>query len=79
VSESNHPPLPLSPSGRRAMAATMLGTATLVPPLAASLLLDALDAVSWGLLAATGASPLEARAVLAALWVEPTSDIGPQP
>jgi hypothetical protein len=46
----------------------MLGTATTVPPFACSLLVDGLDAVSWSLLAVAGASPTEARAVLAALW-----------
>jgi hypothetical protein len=71
VPEASHhpaPPTPLSTSGRRALAATMLGTATRVPPFACSLLVDGLDAASWSLLAVAGASPAEARAVLAALW-----------
>jgi hypothetical protein len=65
------PPIPLSPSGRRALAAAMLGTATLVPPYVCSLLVDSLDAAAWGLLAVAGATPAEARAVLGALWVVP--------
>jgi hypothetical protein len=62
------PPTQLSTSGRRALAAAMLGTATRVPPFACSLLVDGLGAASWSLLAVAGASPVEARAVLAVLW-----------
>jgi hypothetical protein len=47
----------------------MLCTATEVPPLACSLLVDALDAACWSLLAVAGATPDEARVMLAALWV----------
>ena len=69
MTQSFHPlPAPLSPSGRRrALAATMLGTATLVPPLTASLLVEVLDGLPWTLLALTGTTPAEARAILAAL------------
>jgi hypothetical protein len=45
----------------------MLGTATLVPPLTASLLVEVLDGLPWTLLALTGTTPAEARAILAAL------------
>ncbi|MFL6129136.1 MAG: hypothetical protein ACJ73E_08715 [Mycobacteriales bacterium] len=69
------PPTPLSPSGRRAVAAIGLGTATRIPPFVASVLVDVLDALSWSLLAVAGATPNDARAVLAALWVEPTTEI----
>lgn len=62
-------PSPLSPSGRRALAATMLGTATALPPFAASLLVDALDCVSWVMLATAGATPIEARQILSAMWL----------
>jgi hypothetical protein len=77
VTEASHPnpPTPLSPSGRRAVAATMLGTVTAVPPYACSLLLDTLDALSWSLLAVAGATPAEARQVLGVLWVESTNDV----
>jgi hypothetical protein len=47
----------------------MLCTATAVPPHASSLLVDALDGLLWTVLAVAGATPAEARAVLAALWV----------
>jgi hypothetical protein len=63
------PPRPLSPSGRRALAAAMLGTATQLPPLVCSFLVDAVDTTSWSLLASSGATPLEARTILAVLWV----------
>ena len=63
------PPRPLSTSGRRALAAAMLGTTINLPPYAASVLVDVLDAVSWSLLATAGTTPIEARAVLAALWI----------
>jgi hypothetical protein len=46
----------------------VLGAATGTPPYAASLLIAALDFASWGILAAAGASPLEAIAVLRELW-----------
>jgi hypothetical protein len=46
----------------------MLGTATQVPPYAASLLVEALDHVCWALLASVGSTPLEARAILRAMW-----------
>ena len=66
---SNLSPGPLSTSGRRALAATMLGTATRLPALPCTLLIDGLDAVSWALLAGTGVTPAEARALLSSLWV----------
>jgi hypothetical protein len=71
VSEASHPaqPIPLSPSGRRALAAAILGTATQLPPLVCSFLVDGLDGTSWSLLAVAGATPLEAGTILAALWV----------
>jgi hypothetical protein len=70
VTAASHPiPAPRSPSGRRALAAATLGTATKLPPLACGLLVDALDAVTWGLLSSAGATPAEAKALLAALWV----------
>ena len=67
---SSHPstPVPLSPSGRRALGAVMLGTATALPPFACSLLVDVLDASSWAVPATAGTTPAEARAVLGALW-----------
>ncbi len=67
------PPTPLSPSGRRALAAAALTGAAHLPPVCASLLVDALDAASWAVLGAAGLTPLEARGLLATLWVhEPT-------
>jgi hypothetical protein len=36
---------------------------------------DVLDAVSWAVLGTTGCTPIEARAVLAALWTtDPAAD-----
>lgn len=67
-------PIPLAPSGRRALAAGMVGTATRVPPYACSLLIDVLDAVSWAVLGTAGSTPDEARAVLATLWVAEIGD-----
>jgi hypothetical protein len=65
-----HPYRPLSTSGRRAIAATALYAAVNETGLlSASTLIDVLDAVSWGLLAAAGLTPIEARGVLAQLWV----------
>ena len=52
------------------MAAAALGVATGTPPFTCSLLVDALDYASWGVLAAAGATPLEAQAVLGLLWTE---------
>lgn len=65
-----NPARPLSPSTARADAAATLGTATGTPPFACSLLVEALDYASWGVLAAAGASPLEALAVLRLLWAD---------
>ena len=69
MTESFPVPAPLSPSARRALAAATLGAATKLPPLACGLLVDALDAVTWALLGSAGATPAEAKALLAALWV----------
>jgi hypothetical protein len=62
------PPRPLSTSARRALGAAILGTATLIPPFACSVLVDTLDAVAWAMLGTAGTTPAEARAVLAAMW-----------
>ena len=59
---------PLSTSAQWALAAAMLGTATQVPPYAASLLVEALDHVCWAVLASAGSTPIEARAILRAMW-----------
>lgn len=71
--ESSHPRstphVPLTPTGRRALAATMIGTANRAAwPTDATLLVEAVDLVSGALMALAGVSPDEARAVLAALW-----------
>ena len=67
-----HPYRPLAPTARRAVASTALHAAvTDTGLLSASVLVDALEAVSWGILAAAGLTPYEARAVLAALWAAP--------
>jgi hypothetical protein len=43
--------------------------------LSAATAADVLDAVSWAVLGATGCTPIEARAVLAALWTtDPAAD-----
>jgi hypothetical protein len=65
-----HPYRPLSSSARRAVASTAVYAAVNEGGLlSASVLVDALDAVSWGILAAAGLTPIEARTVLAQLWV----------
>ena len=63
-----HSPILLAPPGRRALAASMLTTVTVPPPLTASVVIDVLDAVSWAVLGTAGATPNEARAVLGGLW-----------
>jgi hypothetical protein len=68
-----HPVRPLASSGRRALAASVLTIAAHVPPVCASQLVDALDAASWAVLGSAGLTPLEAHALLGALWVEPTA------
>jgi hypothetical protein len=68
------PPSQLAPSGRRALAATVLTTAAHVPPVCASQLVDALDAASWAVLGTAGLTPLEARDLLAALWIHEPAD-----
>ena len=63
-------PAPLSPSGRRSLAAAMVRTA--VPdthPLVATTVVDLLDTVSGCILAALSVNPIESRAILAALWM----------
>ena len=67
-----HPFRPLAPTARRAVASTALHTAVNdTGLLSASVLVDALDAVSWGIIAAAGLTPIEARVILAALWAAP--------
>jgi hypothetical protein len=64
--------IPLSPSGQRALAASMVRTATdnphTVTPGAAVLLVDTLDALSGVLLAYAGLDRDASRSVLAVLW-----------
>jgi hypothetical protein len=59
---------PLSTSGRRALAAAMLGKATKLPPLVCSLVIDVLDTVCAAVLATAGMTPQESRALLTTLW-----------
>jgi hypothetical protein len=68
AAEPQRSPVLLAPSGRRALAASMLTTVTVPPPLTASVVIDVLDAVSWAILGSAGATPIEARAVLGSLW-----------
>jgi hypothetical protein len=72
-----HPVRPLAPSARRALAGAMIATAaggSGAGLLSAVTAVDVLDAVSWAVLGTTGCAPIEARAVLAALWTtEPTA------
>lgn len=63
-----HPIQPLSQSSQRALAAFGLTTLTGLPPVTAATVIDVLDAVSWAVLAAAGATPVEARGLLAGLW-----------
>ena len=76
MSEASHPephPIrPLAPSARRALAGTMIATAageTGAHLVTAATVADIVDAVSWAVLGTAGCTPIEARAVLAALWV----------
>jgi hypothetical protein len=64
-----YPFRPLASSARRAVASTAVYAAVNETGLlSASVLVDALDGACWGMLAAAGLSPLEARIVLARLW-----------
>jgi hypothetical protein len=47
----------------------MLRTATALPPFVCSVFADAVDAASWAVLATAGATPAEARQILASLWI----------
>jgi hypothetical protein len=71
VSESV--PLPLTPSGVRAVAATMVSAAVpTTPPHTATTMIDAVDLVTRTLLIdVLGLSPAEALAVLDYLWRNP--------
>ena len=65
-----HPFRALAPSARRAVAsAAVYAAVNETGLLSASTLIDALDGACWGMLAAAGLSPLEARIVLSQLWV----------
>ena len=67
---STSSPVPLSPSGRRSLAATMIRAAAPgVHPLVASTVVDLLDTVAGCILAGLGVSPAESRVILDALWV----------
>jgi hypothetical protein len=39
--------------------------------LGASVLIDSIDGATWGILAAAGCSPMQARAILHTLWLAP--------
>jgi hypothetical protein len=67
-----HPYRPLAPSARRAIAGMMLHTALgRADLLGASVLIDSIDGATWGILAAAGCSPMQARAILHTLWLAP--------
>ena len=70
MAESNHYPLPLTPSGVRAAAATMARAAVpAVPPHTASTVVDAVDLVTRTLLIdVLGLSPQEALHIADYLW-----------
>jgi hypothetical protein len=71
---ANHP-IPLTPSGRRSLAATMARTAVpTVHPLVATNAIDTIDTVCGCILGALGCTPTEARSILAALWVYESTD-----
>lgn len=68
-------PIPLTPSGRRSLAATMVRSAMPdIHPLVATTAIDAIDTVSGCILAVLGCTPIESRAILAALWVYESTD-----
>ena len=67
-------PAPLTPSGRRSLAAAMIRSA--VPdthPLVATMVVDLLDNVSGCILGGIGISPLESRLILGTLWLHDRS------
>ena len=67
-------PVPLSPSGRRSLAAAMIrGAVPDVHPLVASTVVDLLDTVTGCILAGLSVSPAESRVSLDALWVQDPS------
>jgi hypothetical protein len=60
----------LAPSARRAVAgATIYAARNETGLLSASTIVDAIDGACWGMLSAVGLTPLEAKIVLAAMWV----------
>jgi hypothetical protein len=66
-----HPFRALAPSGRRAVASAAIYAArNETGLLSASTLVDAIDGACWGVLAAAGLTPLEAKIVLATLWAD---------
>jgi hypothetical protein len=68
-----HPYRPLSSDARRAVASAALRSVAHASPIVCATLIDALDAVSWGVLALSGLAPAEARGLLALLWAaDPT-------
>ena len=74
MSDPASAPGPLSPSGRRALAASMVrGAVPDVHPLVATTVVDLLDTVSECILAGVGVSPDNSRAILDALWVHDAS------
>jgi hypothetical protein len=64
-----HRPAQLSPPELRQLAAIMVaGAVPGIPPRAASLTVDAIDAAVWAILGSLGLTPREAAVVADALW-----------
>jgi hypothetical protein len=64
-----HRPAQLSPAELRQLASTMVvGAVPGIPPRAASLTVDAIDAAVWGMLGSLGMTPREAAVIADFLW-----------
>ena len=64
-----HRPAQLSPPELRQLAATTLRASIPdIPPRAASLAIDAIDAAVWGMLGSLGMTPREAAVIADFLW-----------
>jgi hypothetical protein len=63
-----HRPRQLSPAKRQLASAVVVGSDPNIPPRAASLAVDAIDAAVWAMLGSLGLTPREATAVADVLW-----------
>ncbi len=62
------PPLPLTPTTRRAEAAGLIARHVVFPPVSAMLVAELLDTVNGAMLRSVGLSDQAAREVLSTMW-----------